>query len=135
MTANFPDYIKAFRIFPDYCQFSGLFQNCPDFSRWLPIFRIKDIHYAFFGNVVRGKSTLLSLVVRNGLAHFVRKVFARRKLLPGKFWVFAPLRMGTWHSSKQDCESLNGSLAAITSIEIHNFLMTKVDKENRLTWY
>ena len=42
----------------------------------------KDIHYAFFGNVVRGKSALFRLV---------RKVFARRKLLPGKFWVFAPL--------------------------------------------
>ena len=53
----------------------------------------KDIHYAFFGNVVRGKSALFRLVVRNGFAHFVRKVFARRKLLPGKFWVFAPLAM------------------------------------------
>ena len=51
----------------------------------------KDIHYAFFGNVVRGKSALFRLVVRNGFAHFVRKVFARRKLLPGKFWVFVPL--------------------------------------------
>ena len=51
----------------------------------------KDIHYAFFGNVVRGKSALFRLVVRNGIAHFVRKVFARRKLLPGMFWVFAPL--------------------------------------------
>ena len=29
--------------------------------------------------------------MKNGFAHFVRKVFARRKLLPGKFWVFAPL--------------------------------------------
>ena len=37
-----------------------------------------------------GKSTLFRLV-RNGFAHFVRKVFARRKLLPGKFWVFPPL--------------------------------------------
>ena len=51
----------------------------------------KDIHYAFFGNVVRGKSALFGLVVRNGFANFVRKVFAHRKLLPGKFWVFAPL--------------------------------------------
>ena len=50
-----------------------------------------DIHYAFFDNVVRGKSPLFRPVVRNGFAHFVRKVFARRKLLPGKFWVFAPL--------------------------------------------
>ena len=51
----------------------------------------KDIHYAFFGNVVRGKSALFRLVVRNGFAHFVWKVFARRKLLSGKFWVYAPL--------------------------------------------
>ena len=53
----------------------------------------KDIHYVFFGNVVRGKSALFRLVVRNAFAHFVRKVFARRKLLTGKFWVFAPLRI------------------------------------------
>ena len=51
----------------------------------------KDIYYAFFGNVVRGEIALFRLVVRNGFAHFVRKVFARRKLLPGKFWVFLPL--------------------------------------------
>ena len=54
----------------------------------------KDIHYAFFGNVVRGKSALFRLVVRNGFAHFVRKVFARGKLLRGKFWVFVPLNEG-----------------------------------------
>ena len=51
----------------------------------------KDIHVAFFGNVVRGKSAFFRLVVRNGFAHFVRKVFLRRKLLPGKFLVFVPL--------------------------------------------
>ena len=34
-------------------------------------------------------------VVRNGFAHFVRKVFAHRKLLPGKFWDFAPLPNST----------------------------------------
>ena len=55
------------------------------------VLKPKDIHYAFFGNVVRGKSALFRLVVRNGFAHFVRKVFARKKLLPGKFWVFVPL--------------------------------------------
>ena len=49
----------------------------------------KDIHYAFFANVVRGKNTVFRLVVRNGVAHFARKVFVRRKLPPGKFWVFA----------------------------------------------
>ena len=62
----------------------------------------KDIHYAFFGNVVRGKSALFRLVVRNGFAHFVRKVFARRKLLPGKFWVFAPLVKHTVTTSVAD---------------------------------
>ena len=68
MTANFLDDVKSVRIFPD-----------------------ADNDYAFVGNVVRGKSALFRLVVRNGFAHFVWKVFARRKLLPGKFWVFAPL--------------------------------------------
>ena len=51
----------------------------------------KDIHYAFFGNVVRGKSAFFKLVVRNGFAHFVWKVFARKKLKSGKFSVVAPL--------------------------------------------
>ena len=32
--------------------------------------------------------------MRNDFTHFVQKVFARRKLLPGKFWVFAPLEGG-----------------------------------------
>ena len=40
---------------------------------------------------MRGKSALFRFVVRNGFGHFVRKVFAGRKLLPGKFWVFLPL--------------------------------------------
>ena len=40
MISNFPDGFKTVRIFPDDCQFSGLFQNYPDFTRWLPIFRI-----------------------------------------------------------------------------------------------
>ena len=40
MIANFPDYFKTVRIFPDGSQSSGLFQNCPDFSRWLPIFQM-----------------------------------------------------------------------------------------------
>ena len=29
----FPDGFKTVRIFPDHCQFSGWFQNCPDDSR------------------------------------------------------------------------------------------------------
>ena len=31
--------------------------------------------------------------MRNDFTHFVRKVFARRKLLSGMFWVFAPLQL------------------------------------------
>ena len=93
MTANFPDYFKTVRTFPDDCQVSELFKNCLDFPDDCQ-FSVKgggdkDIHCAFFGNVVRGKSVLFSFVVRNGFVHFVRKVFARRKLLSGKLWVFA----------------------------------------------
>ena len=102
MIFYFPINLKTARIFPDDCQFSVQPQNCPDsiqavlklfrifpddllFSSWLPIY------YAFFGNVVRSKCTLFRLVVRNGFARFVRKVFVHRKSLPGKFWVFVPL--------------------------------------------
>ena len=69
MTANFLDDVKSVRIFPD-----------------------ADNDYAFVGNVVRGKSALFRLVVRNSFAHFVLKVFVCRELLPGKFWVYAPLK-------------------------------------------
>jgi len=41
----------------------------------------------------------------------------------------------TWEDAKLFCESLNGSLAAVTSMEIHNFLMKKVDKDDEYTWY
>ena len=41
----------------------------------------------------------------------------------------------SWEDAKFFCESLNGSLAVVTSMEIHDFLMTKVDKEDRNTWY
>ena len=51
---------------------------------------------------MRGKSALFRLVVRNGLVHFVRKVFARRKLLPGKFWVFVPLIVDDDDFNKND---------------------------------
>ena len=58
MTANDLDDVKSVRIFPD-----------------------ADNDYAFVGNVVRGKSTLFRLVMRNTFVLFVWKVFARRKLL------------------------------------------------------
>ena len=67
----------------------------------------KGIHYAFFGNVVGGKSALFRLAVRNGFAHFVWKVFARRKLLPGKFWVFAPLATRAPNGTKKVVFSSN----------------------------
>ena len=48
MISNFPNGFKTLQIFPDDCQFSKLFQNCPDFSRWLPIFRIISKLSGFF---------------------------------------------------------------------------------------
>ena len=51
----------------------------------------KNIEYAFFGNVVRGKYVLSWFVASNSFAHFVRKLFSQKKLLSGKFWIFAPL--------------------------------------------
>ena len=79
MTAKFLNYLKTVWIFQMIASF--LLRGGGD----------KDIHCTFFGKVVRGKSVLFRLAVRNGFAHFVRKVFARRKLLPGKFGVFVPL--------------------------------------------
>ena len=35
---------------------------------------------------------LFGFVVKNPFARFIRKVFARGKLLPGKLWVFVPLQ-------------------------------------------
>ena len=37
---NCPNTFKMIRIFPDDFQFSRWFQNCPHFSRCLPIFRM-----------------------------------------------------------------------------------------------
>ena len=54
MAANLPDYFKTVRIFPDDCQFSRWFQNCPDvpgdcqFSGWFqncPDFELKPSHH------------------------------------------------------------------------------------------
>ena len=67
---------------------SEFFQIFFKFSRLLLIFQTISKLSEFF---VRSKSALFRLVVRKGFAHFVRKVFACRKLLPGKFWVFAAL--------------------------------------------
>ena len=69
---------------------SEFFQIFFKFSRLLLIFQTISKLSEFF---VRSKSALFRLVVRNGFAHSVRKVFACRKLLPGKFWVFAPLEL------------------------------------------
>ena len=40
--------VKDPRIYPYDCQFSRWFQNCPDFSRWLPIFRMLSKLSGFF---------------------------------------------------------------------------------------
>ena len=41
----------------------------------------------------------------------------------------------SWDDAKLTCKDLNGNLAAVTSMGIHNFLMKKVDKDNSRTWY
>ena len=42
-----------------------------------------------------------------------------------------------WDESKSHCEIMNGTLAAVTSLPIHNFLVRKVDKgsDNQYTWF
>ena len=136
--ANFPDDFKTIRIFPDDCQFSGWFQNYPDFFRWLSIFRMfsklsrffqmtanfpddlktvrispDDCHFLDdfnsyplkncsnnryfwsknpFSYISASFGPFMTFLI--SFAHFVRKVFACRMLLPGKFWVFAPLGRG-----------------------------------------
>ena len=56
-----------------------IISNIPDDFKTVWIFQMTanfpdDFEFRFFGNVVRGKSALFRLVVRNGYAHFVRKV-------------------------------------------------------------
>ena len=58
MISKFPDGFKTVQIFQ-------LTANFPDYFKIVRIFR-KDIHYDFFGNVVRGEIALFRLVVRNG---------------------------------------------------------------------
>ena len=43
----------------------------------------------------------------------------------------------SWKGSELYCQSRDGHLAAVTSLEIHNFLMKKVDKDEngRDTWF
>jgi len=38
-----------------------------------------------------------------------------------------------WEESVSECHNRNGTLAAVTSLDIHNFLMRKVDKQSRLS--
>ena len=40
-----------------------------------------------------------------------------------------------WETSKQECEGMDGHLAAVTSLRIHNFLMKRVDKKDKDTWF
>merc|ERR1712013_543835 len=35
---------------------------------------------------------------------------------------------GNWNESKSHCESMNGTLAVVTNLPIHNFLVRKVDR-------
>ena len=86
MTANFPDYFKTVWIFPGDCQFSRLFQNCPDFPRWLPIFRIISKLSGFFQITANFPNYFKTVWIFPGECQFSRLFhFARGKLLPGKF--------------------------------------------------
>jgi len=77
MTANFTEDFKTVRIFQ-------MTANFPDDFKTVRIFPNAD-----------GIPPMLLIFNLRGFAHFVWKLFARRKLLPGKFWVFPPL-----HDSK-----------------------------------
>ena len=41
----------------------------------------------------------------------------------------------TWQDSEYHCKSMDGHLAAVTSLEIHNFLLEKVDAGDLHTWF
>ena len=41
----------------------------------------------------------------------------------------------SWQNSEYYCKSMCGNLAAVTSLEIQNFLLRKVDKDDRDTWF
>ena len=41
----------------------------------------------------------------------------------------------SWHDSESHCNGEDGHLAAVTSLEIQNFLLQKVKAENAHTWY
>ena len=41
----------------------------------------------------------------------------------------------SWQNSESHCQDENGHLAAVTSLEIHNFLMKKVNKDDKTTWF
>ena len=53
----------------------------------------------------------------------------------GEHCYFWSTEWAWWHGAKSVCEGMNGTLASITSMEIHKFLMKKVDKGKSLTWY
>ena len=41
----------------------------------------------------------------------------------------------SWQNCEYHCQGEDGHLAAVTSLEIHNFLMKKVNKGDRDTWF
>jgi len=40
-----------------------------------------------------------------------------------------------WRGAEFFCKDKGGHLAAVTSLEIHNFLMKRVDKDDKYTWF
>ena len=41
----------------------------------------------------------------------------------------------SWKDAEFFCQDKGGHLAAVTSLEIHNFLMKRVDKDDFYTWF
>ena len=70
--------------------------SCTFFSNFAPTawFTHFPDDFNVNGNVVRGKHASFKLVVRNGFARIIEKVFfASGKLVPGTFWGFVPQRL------------------------------------------
>ena len=53
----------------------------------------------------------------------------------GNHCYYWPISRRSWEDAELFCQDKGGHLAAVTSLEIHNFLMKRVDKDDRYTWF
>jgi len=59
---------------------------------------------------------------------------AKKEIMGNHCYYWSTIRK-SWRESEQECENKDGHLAAVTSLEIHNFLMKRVNKDNPHTWF